>query len=362
MLQKHKKQLILSSILILLPIVIGLVLWNVLPEPLTTHWNSRGEADGFSSKVFAVFVFPLIMLAAHWLGLWITSLDPKTKNQSEKVSGMVIWIMPLISLVLHGMLYATALGMEVGIDLGLRVILGGTFVIMGNYMPKCKHNHTVGIKVVWALRNEENWNKTHRFAGKVWFCGGIAILLTMMLPLENIAAGFAAILLLLALLPILYSYLYYRKQLQSGTATEADSIPTSAEKKVTRIATAVGIIVACFALFFLTSGRFDVELEATYFSIDALYWEDTSVNYADIDTIEYRTTDNPGDRTFGYGAPGLLMGEFENSEFGAYTRYSYTSCKSCIVLTIGERTMVMNSKDESGTKELYEKLLEKTDK
>ena len=50
MLKKHKMQLIWSSVVILLPVVAGLILWKALPEQFTTHWNAAGEADGFGSK------------------------------------------------------------------------------------------------------------------------------------------------------------------------------------------------------------------------------------------------------------------------------------------------------------------------
>ena len=96
--------------------------------------------------------------------------------------------------------------------------------------------------------------------------------------------------------------------------------------------------------------------------IDASYWDDASIRYTDIDTIEYRTSDDPDatmKRNFGYGTPFLLMGEFDSDEFGTYTRYSYTACDSCIVLTVGDRVLVLNGKEEAKTKEMYEELLQK---
>ena len=72
--------------------------------------------------------------------------------------------------------------------------------------------------------------------------------------------------------------------------------------------------------------------------------------------MEYRTEDKPGSRIFGYGSFTLLMGEFQNSEFGNYTRYSYTSCDDCIVLTVDEKILVINGKDEAQTKEMFEEL------
>ena len=50
-----------------LPIVIGLFLWNKLPDTLATHWGSDGTANGWSSKTFSVFGMPLILTAIHVL-------------------------------------------------------------------------------------------------------------------------------------------------------------------------------------------------------------------------------------------------------------------------------------------------------
>ena len=77
MIKKNLKVLIITSIVILLPILAGLILWNQLPEQIPTHWNAAGEIDGWSSKPFAIFGLPAIMLAAQWLCVLGTAADPK---------------------------------------------------------------------------------------------------------------------------------------------------------------------------------------------------------------------------------------------------------------------------------------------
>lgn len=359
MIKKNKKQLIISSIIILLPIVAGLLLWNYLPERIVTHWNANGEPDGFSGRAFAIFVVPVLLFIMHWVCILITARDPRNKDQSPKVFNMVLWIMPITSLITEGTTYAIALGNTIGIDIMVRILLGLMFIVLGNYMPKCKQNHTIGVKVTWALRNEENWNKTHRFTGRIWVLGGVIVLVTMFIPMETYLWAFLIICFALSLAPIFYSYLYYRKQLKLGTATKEDAKATPMEKKMTTISLVIGIVILIIVGIFLFTGEFEVKFNETAFTIDADYWEGATVNYADIDNIEYREKDDPdaeGSRTFGYGSFSLLMGEFENDEFGAYTRYSYISCDSCVVLTVGDKTLVVNGKDEASTKEIYNEI------
>ena len=48
--KKYKTTIIITTLITLLPIVIGLFLWNKLPDTLATHWGSDGTANGWSSK------------------------------------------------------------------------------------------------------------------------------------------------------------------------------------------------------------------------------------------------------------------------------------------------------------------------
>ena len=208
MIKKNWKVLIITTIIMLLPILAGLILWNQLPEQMPTHWNAAGEIDGWSSKAFAVFCLPLIMVAAQWLCMLGTAADPKKNNHSEKVLHLVLWIIPALSVVLHAVTYATALGHAVPMEMVMPILIGLIFTIIGNYLPKCKQNYTIGIKIPWTLDNEENWNKTHRFAGWLWTFCGIAIIFS------GFFGGFWVFLpitLLMVLAPIIYSYILHRK-------------------------------------------------------------------------------------------------------------------------------------------------------
>ena len=210
MIKKNLKVLIITSIIILLPILAGVVLWDQLPDAMPIHWNAAGEIDGWSSKSFAVFGLPFILIAAQWLCLLATGADPKKKNHSDKMIHLVLWIIPVMSVVLHTITYLTALGYGVRMEVVMPVLMGLIFAIIGNYLPKCKQNYTIGIKIPWTLDNEENWNKTHRFAGWMWTFCGVAIMLTGFLGSFWI---FLPIALLMVIVPVLYSYLLHRKGL-----------------------------------------------------------------------------------------------------------------------------------------------------
>lgn len=209
MIKKNLKTLIITSVIILLPIIAGVILWDKLPEQIATHFNAQGVADGFSSKAFAVFGLPVFLLAIHWVCSLGTSADPQSKNHSDKMLTLVLWICPVISLLCNSLVYAYAMEIPVDVSLIMSLFLGAVFITVGNYLPKCKQNYTIGIKVSWTLNDEENWNYTHRISGRIWVAGGVIIMLTSIFRIMWIPV---IIMILLAIIPFVISYLFYRKK------------------------------------------------------------------------------------------------------------------------------------------------------
>ena len=213
MIKKYKKTLIITSLVLLIPVIVGLLLWNQLPDPMPSHWNIHGEVDGWSSKAFTVFGLPALMLALQWVCLLACTADPKYQNYNPKMLKLALWICPAIGLILCCMVYPQALGYSVPIEIIMPLLVGVLFIVIGNWLPKCEQTYTMGIKLPWTFASEENWNATHRFGGKVWFFGGIATILSALIGNFWILLG---ILILMCLLPAIYSYCYYAKYEREG--------------------------------------------------------------------------------------------------------------------------------------------------
>ncbi len=208
MIKKNLKTMIITSVVILLPIVVGLILWDKLPAEMATHFGSDGKANGWSPKPLAVFGMPLFLLVVHWFCVAFTSADPKKQNISDKVIVLIMWLCPVVSIAGNGATYLYALDNTVNTVPMAMLLLGCVFIVIGNYMPKMKQSYTIGIKVPWALNSEENWNRTHRFAGYMYMLGGVIV----------IAGGFIQqfwlipiALVLVAFVPTAYSFILYKK-------------------------------------------------------------------------------------------------------------------------------------------------------
>ena len=213
MLKANRKTLIITSIVTILPMLIGVICWNRLPDVMATHFGLNNEANGFSSKAFAVFGLPAFLLALLWVGAFVTSRDPKKQNISPKVFSLTLWIVPVLSLFVAAIMYPINLGYKLDVIFFAELLLGLLFIIIGNYLPKARQNYTIGIKIPWTLANEENWNRTHRLAGYLWMIFGILMILigvTRFVP----AAWLIGIILMTVLVPCVYSFwLHARKGL-----------------------------------------------------------------------------------------------------------------------------------------------------
>lgn len=204
--RQYKKTMIFTSIVILIPLILGLILWSRLPDTMATHFGFDGEANGWSSKVTTVLGIPLFILIIHWICVFAVVNDPKNQKIGKKMLSLVLWICPLCSLICCLSMYSYALGWNINVTDYIMFLLGLIFVITGNYLPKCRQNYTVGIKLPWTLDDEENWNHTHRMAGKLWIIGGLVMIANGFLRINWIILP---VIVLMVGTPAIYSAVYH---------------------------------------------------------------------------------------------------------------------------------------------------------
>ena len=307
-----------------------------------------------------MFFPPLFLLATHWICIWFTAKDPKNQNRNHKPFGMVLWIIPVISNFSSGMMYALALGTEFSMETVMQIALGLMFAIIGNYLPKCRMNYTIGIKVPWAYSSEENWNATHRFAGRTWVIGGLLVIFAVLLPGDWGMALMVVILMALAIIPMVYSYRFYRKEKAAGKAVVIPPMVSNSKVfKGAMLFTAVLLLGVAILLF---TGEVEVTCGNTSFTVDSTFYSPLTVDYDAITSIEYRSGNVSGSRVGGFGSLRLLLGFFQNEEFGTYTRYTYYRPEACIVLQTETKILVISGEDAQETQAIYTELISRTGK
>ncbi len=200
-----------TSIVCLLPIIPGILLWDQQPDQLIIHWNGAGEPDGYAPKALGVFGLPLLMCGSNLLLQFGLRTDPKIENASKTLVLLAKWFIPVLTLILVPVTLFASMGAEIPIQVIVPLLLGVMLIAIGNYLPKSKQSYTVGIRLPWTLNSEENWNRTHHLAGYLWIGAGVLLLLCAFLPVIWFLPVLVIIMILVAGIPFAYSYHLYRK-------------------------------------------------------------------------------------------------------------------------------------------------------
>lgn len=352
MFKKNKLSLIISSVVIMLPTVFGLIFYDALGKGMGDY---AGKSVG--GRGFVVFALPIILLFTHWLCIIMTSLDKHNVEQSGKVTAMVLWIIPVLSIFVSTVFYSVLLGKKIDIMLIAVILFSALFIFIGNYMPKCKRNSVIGVKTYHTLSSDENWSKTHRLAGILWFFGGLVMLCGLFLKAKAAFILMIAVIAVAVVVPAVYSWLYYKKQVARGDELSLADF-SGIGKRGGKISAVICVAILALVAVLMFTGNVEVQFGETSITVEATYSGNITVNYADIDEIEYRENGVPGTRVVGFASARLLTGMFQNDEFGNYARYTYTRSESAIVLTVGDDIIVISDKSAEETKALYDKLTE----
>jgi uncharacterized membrane protein len=201
-------------IIAVLPLIFTAVFYPLLPDRIPMHWNAAGEIDGWGGPGSAFFI-PLLLIGLNVLFIYLPKIDPKKSNYLMFPGAYYAFrlVFTLFMAVLQGVILYSAFhpdGVRVGIIVPAGV--GILFAVIGNFMPKFKHNYFVGIKTPWTLANEECWRRTHRLAGPLWLVGGlVTIVSSFLLPGQYNFIVLLVVVVVIAALPILYSALIYKK-------------------------------------------------------------------------------------------------------------------------------------------------------
>lgn len=200
-------------ILPLVNLIVVLCLLPMLPDKMPVHFNYQWEIDGYGSKLF-LLLMPVLLIGFCLLFQLLPHIDPLGKNY-VKFKKKYEYTFVALSLFMFGtqcIMVMAAYSVDfIQPDVLFQLMLGLLFMYLGNIFPKIKHNYFMGIKTPWAICNEDNWTMTHRFGGKIWFVGGFLAVMMIVLPKQLRSAGMLIDLLIMTLIPIMYSYNYFRK-------------------------------------------------------------------------------------------------------------------------------------------------------
>lgn len=201
--------------IIIAEFIVAVLVYPHLPDRVPSHWNIHGQVDNYSSRFWGAFAIPLLSLGMYILMAVLPAFDPKSENY-QRFAG-AYQILKFVLVLFFALLYATilmaAMGHNVPVDRFVIIGVGILFMTIGNFMSRFRHNYFVGIRTPWTLASESVWVKTHRLGSKLWALGGLLIVLTgLVLGGEKGFIAFFVIIAALTVVPMVYSYLLFRRE------------------------------------------------------------------------------------------------------------------------------------------------------
>lgn len=185
-----------------------------LPPTVATHWGLDGTPDGYSSRLMAVSIMPLVLVFMTVIFNVLPKVDPRRENYARFLSSY--WLIAnaviVFLLVAHAMIIASGLGFDVKIDRLMPLGVGLLFVFLGNYLTRVEPNWFVGIRTPWTLSSDSVWRRTHRTGGWLMVIGGLVLAASAFVPRPAFLVLFVATIVIVAVIPIVQSYVLWKRE------------------------------------------------------------------------------------------------------------------------------------------------------
>jgi uncharacterized membrane protein len=211
---------IIMVIVALLPLAYLAMVFDMLPSQVPVHFDAQMKPDRISDKSELWIMSAMLAggsILVYFLLQKIYLFDPKRSNKAgietfnKLGAGLVVFFAALNIVII-----LSAKNAGVNLENFLFPLIGILLAFIGNYMPALKPNYFAGIRLPWTLSDDANWRKTHQLGGKLWFWGGLLFaIVSLFLPREIIFPVFITIILIMVLIPAIYSYKLFREKVKN---------------------------------------------------------------------------------------------------------------------------------------------------
>lgn len=204
----------LPLVFIVVAFAASAAVYGRLPDPMPTHWNMSGEADGWTSLPLGAFMLPLILVGVFAMLHFLPGIDPRKANYAKFRSSYDLLIVAVMGFMLgvHLLVLATALGMDVSMERLVPVGVAVLLIVIGNLLPRTRPNWFVGIRTPWTLSSDRVWERTHRFGGQLFVAGGFLALLAALFAPGIAMPVLIGCTVVLSVVVLAYSYIVWRKE------------------------------------------------------------------------------------------------------------------------------------------------------
>lgn len=217
-LDKSKIVNIISALLAILPLLITLYLFPLIPNKIPIQYWIDGTINRWGNK-YELLIIPLIIVIFAVLQPKIFSLNFNYEQEDKITRYNNIYFLLLLNIFVYTTLY---------ISINYKNCLNTfnfynffccsfcfLFAFVGNYIQYCRKNSSFSIRNKYTLESEIIWNKIHKFCGSLWLSGSIVFF-----PLFLFSRGYYILMITLimiltfVLLPIIYTRYLHKKYLR----------------------------------------------------------------------------------------------------------------------------------------------------
>jgi uncharacterized membrane protein len=201
---------------LIITFTLTIAIYPTVPDRVVSHWNAAGQADGYMSKFWGLFLIPLIMTGFVALFAVLPRIDPHKKNYEkfrDYYEGFIL-LFVLFLLAIQVQIILWSIGYQISPNLTFPLLIGILFIYIGFLLGHAEQNWFVGIRTPWTLSSKTVWKKTHQLGGKLFIIAGV-------ISCAGIFAGTYALwfilvpVLAVAVYTVAYSYIEFQKELKS---------------------------------------------------------------------------------------------------------------------------------------------------
>ncbi|MCD6245198.1 MAG: SdpI family protein [Candidatus Korarchaeota archaeon] len=208
-----RKNEIIALGVTLLSFVIGIYLYPQMPERMASHWNARGQVDGYIPKFWGLFLIPLTSVGLLLLFIIIPKIDPLKHNieKFRKYYDIFVLLLIIFLLYIHLLTILWNMGVRFNMAQLLAPAFGILFYYCGILIENARRNWFIGIRTPWTLSSEKVWEKTHKVGGKLFKISGIIAFVGIFLQ-DYVLFLILVPVISTTIYTIVYSYFEYQKE------------------------------------------------------------------------------------------------------------------------------------------------------
>lgn len=206
--EKAVALLIVTLIACALPAVLGVRLWNSIPEIVPSGLIGTDGKDDSIPRWVVVFGLPAFMCVMDLIGHGQLMYNQKRMTiPKPAVRLMGRWGFAIISVLFCSGMILESSGGALTLTFVTPCVLGLFLMILGGHMWDCPRSARVALHIAAAERSDMAWRAVHLFASRVWMAAGLLVVAGTMFTATSTI--FTALLVIAALAaPVVYATRY----------------------------------------------------------------------------------------------------------------------------------------------------------